>query len=882
MCTFSIVRRFLPALLLAFTQDTLAEPIRLFVSPAGNDAWSGTLPDANHDQSDGPLQSLLAARDRLRALHAAGKAADGAEIRLRAGTYHIAAPLELHAEDGGSPEAPVTWRAHDAEVAVISGALPVTGWTLENETWAAPLPDAIADLGEASALWLDGRRATLARTPDAGAFFEADGVPADLSGLENLPDKADHKIFKVRPEHLGAFKDAPSAIVAVFHSWETSYHRIDAVNADRRLVIFKNAAPWNFGQWDKNQRYYIANSAAACDADGEWFADFQKRRIIYHPLEGEIPARMRVEMPLARQLLIVRGTPEQPVRHLRFQGIVFANTHMPFGTEGHADAQAAYSVPAALDFQYAEHCEVRDCEIRATGGYALWFNSGSRNNTLTQSLLEDLGAGGVRVGLSTAPADSMDENAALPIGNRIHNNIIRHGGRIFWAGVGVFVTHARDTEVTHNEIADFYYTGVSNGWVWGYGDNPTRGTKIEFNHIHDIGHAILSDMGGIYNLGIQPGTTNRHNLIHDVDSFAYGGWGLYTDEGSSGILLENNIVYRVKDGGFHQHYGRDNIVRNNILLFSRQMQVRVSRVEEHRSIVFERNIVVSDNGYVFDSNWPKAKLDADYNLYWDAAGKPLKFADMDFATWQQQSGRDTHSIVADPRFEDLANFDLRLRPDSPALSLGFVPIDATLAGLSGHPAWRLRASMEKSLYEDDFENTAVNALPQCERVYELGHGAEARITAEHAASGMQSLLLRRGQQETGPVLLWRTGPLPDSFLLRARVQFDAKAALRIVFPMQDRHDSPSIEISPAHGLKTRDANQQPAQPIPDNAWLQLAVLRDATAAFTCVLTLPAGDSIAATFALADSDPPAFDRFEFTAAGEPGATLLLDDLNVLQE
>ena len=256
-------------------------------------------------------------------------------------------------------------------------------------------------------------------------------------------------------------------------------------------------------------------------------------------------------------------------------------------------------------------------------------------------------------------------------------------GRVNPTAVGVLILQSGGNLVAHNDIHDLYYTAISVGWTWGYTASPCRANRIEFNHLYQVGQAMLSDMGAIYTLGPQPGTVLRNNLIHDVESDGYGGWGLYTDEGSTGIVLESNVVYRCKSAGFHQHYGKENVLRYNILALNREHQLMRTRDEEHTSFFFTNNVVFFSTGDLLGSSWKNNRFVMDRNVYFDtrltASPETLRFAGKTLAQWREL-GHDRESVLSDPLFEAADKLDFRLQPGSPALKLGFQPPDLSQVG----------------------------------------------------------------------------------------------------------------------------------------------------------------------------------------------------------
>jgi parallel beta-helix repeat protein len=177
---------------------------------------------------------------------------------------------------------------------------------------------------------------------------------------------------------------------------------------------------------------------------------------------------------------------------------------------------------------------------------------------------------------------------------------------------------------------------------------------------------------------MQPGTVIRNNLWHDFAGFRYGGWGIYFDEGSSSILAESNVVYRTTHGGFHQHYGATNTLRNNILAFGRDHQIQRTRPEAHLSFSFVTNIVYFDSGPLLGGDLSNDHYVFEHNLYWDArpgavAGE-LRVGPCSLAQWRER-GHDRESLVLDPLFIAPREGDFRLAEGSPALRMGFHQID---------------------------------------------------------------------------------------------------------------------------------------------------------------------------------------------------------------
>ena len=613
---------------------------------------------------DGPIRSLAEARDAIRAKRQAGNQ-QPMTVLVRGGTYRLSEPFVLTPADSGSPQAPVVYAAYPGERPIFSGGRKIEGWQKgEKGVWTAEVSGVKEGNWYFRQLFVRGARALRSRTPTNG-FYRIDG-PSPKEG----PFVLQFRGGDIRK----AWEGTDAEVVALLAWAEIRMPIVKVDEAAHAATLTGNPRPSNR---ETDARYWIENTPEGVDSPGEWYLDRKTGVLSYRPRSGEDMPGEEVIAPALSQLVRLEGKPEEGrfIRNLTFRGLEFRHADWTLGPGGYADTQAANEAGAAFEATGAEDVTIDHCVFTQIGAYGVWFARGSKRNRVLHSEIYDAGAGGVKLGETRQRENEAEQNFE----NTVSDNHLHHLGIVYPAAVGIWVAQSGRNTLSHNHIHDLYYTAISVGWTWGYSANQSKGNRIEYNHLHHIGKDMLSDMGAIYTLGEQPGTVIRNNLIHDVWSFTYGGWGIYPDEGSSDMLIENNIVYRTKSAGFHQHYGRANLVRNNVFAFGSEYQLMRSRAEPHLSFTFVNNIVYFDQGELLGGNWTGDQFRMNRNVYFDVRGGRPRMAGKSFEEWQQQ-GQDTESVVADPLFAGAASYNFALRPDSPALKLGFKPIDMTTVG----------------------------------------------------------------------------------------------------------------------------------------------------------------------------------------------------------
>ncbi|NUW33341.1 ricin-type beta-trefoil lectin domain protein [Nonomuraea sp. SMC257] len=578
--------------------SALAATTTLYASPSGTGTACASAQPC----------SLSAAQAAVRSLN--GAMTDDIVVELADGVYRLPAPLRLTAADSGTNGHTVTWRAAAGARPVISGARAVTGWSLADpgkNIWRADVGTGI----DARQLYVNGAVATRARTQVNRADFTATSTGlrfgnGALSYLNNLADQN-----RVEMESVGSFTDR--------------YARVQSIGGN---VITMQQPGWNnntfgydtFTQPHRAGPLYLENAYEFLDAPGEWYLNPATGVLSYIPAAGQTMSDISVELPVLQSLVNVGDTYDAPAHHITFSGITFTGTSWlgPSGAQGYADQQTGayiagdwnwpadrltscqegcrqfeavrphwYQMPAAVQVSAAHHVTFTDSRFVNLGQTAVGIGNdanahasgvglGASDITVTRSEVARGSAGGILVGGVRAdahhPGDPRMTNRNITVtDNRIHDLGLDYRGV-----VSVLTTYVTNTDVSHNEVYNMPYTGMSIGYGWGanepggnnqytnrglYDYQPryttattASGNRLVGNYVHDVMQQ-MTDGGCIYTLSWNPDA-----VISDNHCLRTNGWfGVYFDEGSKYYTVTRNVLSNTGTWATANYWGGENM-----------------------------------------------------------------------------------------------------------------------------------------------------------------------------------------------------------------------------------------------------------------------------------------------------------------------------------
>ena len=692
---------FLPAL--------SAEQI-FYVTPDGNDTFSGTAASLNAEQNSGPLGTLAEALQRVEKWRAENPAfTEPVVIELADGVYELAETLALTPSVSGNAQSPTIFRAaHDAKP-VISGGRVIHGFTIGDDgRWRVTLENVKNGSWYFQQLFVNNQRRFRPRLPKNTDYSITERI---ATPAEEGQWRGDNQFRFSNDELCADWKNLNDVEVLAFHNWTMSRQRIKSVSPEKIVtmlgepILVKAAvthisgngenevrtvlpaspsnSPW--GVYIQGNRFFVENVFEALSQPGEFYLDRKTGELTYIPREQETPDNVAVTAPCLEHLMTIAGNKDRFVENIKFKGLTFAFSNWTTPVAGNSSPQAEVSVDGAILLAGARHIDFENCGFRNLGHYALSFGTACKDCSVTKCAMKDLGAGGVRIGgdfyrTGNWPYEKTLDETLFELTKEeqvvermeIADSVFESLGRLHPGAVGIWIGHAANNTVENCEIFDLYYSAVSVGWVWSYRESVANHNIIRRNHLHDIGQKLLSDMGAVYTLGVSPGTLVTENLIHDVDSSDYGGWGPYTDAGSNQIEMSRNIVYNTKTGSFHQSLGRENRIEYNIFVNSRERQLQRTVPDDVNSFFFEHNVVYWENDSpLLGLNWTDGKFTCDKNIYWNPKQKEnIMFLEYDFQQWKSVTKQDLHSVIADPCFTNVEWHDFSFPADSPAASIG--------------------------------------------------------------------------------------------------------------------------------------------------------------------------------------------------------------------
>ncbi len=441
----------------------------VYVAPDGNDGNPGTI--------DEPLATLAGARDKVRTL----LDGDGdITVYFRGGTYHFANTVVFGVQDSGSPHQRVTYAAYPGETPTFTSGVHVTGWRqvtdddpayhflprqARGKVYTAPIPNGlelIRNLVDRGERWLDRGRIGVTEYITTEHFKHCSMVESEMY------DPPDEKKVAEFSRSMEGLSNADTALELRIYTTDYNMNLLPVASIDGNVLTTQVPGTYRLAPPPPHHRpwkgllevVWIENVLEGLDKPGEWVCNTRTGNIYLWPLGGtdDIYAPTLAEFVRVEGDIDFWGPTDNPVQYLTFEGITFTNGERAVWEEGDAGVQHDWAMcdkpNAMLRFRGAEHCVVKNCTFKNSGGVGVRFDLHAQHNAVENCRFAYLGYEAVQFGGYGIGAKDVNKH------NTFANNVIHDIGQAKWDAPAIVVWNSGYNRIAYNYIHHVPYKAV--------------------------------------------------------------------------------------------------------------------------------------------------------------------------------------------------------------------------------------------------------------------------------------------------------------------------------------------------------------------------------------------------------------------------------------
>lgn len=513
----------------------------------------------------------------------------------------------LSIQTSGEPGSPILFGAYgEGDLPLIRPAPAIDSWTKDSPTvWKAP-----TGTPPSNRVWVDDLSQEWAREPDEGYYSIQSTGPLDTQFVDaNLHLPLEEVLGATIRLHLVPWILETRVVIG----YSTTTHRITL-----------NKAP-TYTPLKASGGYALMGKRSYLDQPGEWA--WEHEELFLWPSDNQSPVNRSVRMSATVNGISIDDQHDITVQEWAMEGAD------PFGV---FIQRSTGIVLSALNIQKTGQIGilarpvngfiVKECAITDSGRGGIEYDFSSNvqilNNTIEDSGLHDLSTSG-------GSLYSAQSKHVVISGNHIRNSV--------YSGLHV---HGDDTLIKNNRIENSCLSLGDCGGIYTHGKNqPDREGEIQI-----IGNLVKGALSPMSN-------------------------GIYIDDNSNHVRVENNTVQDVEAYGIYFHNTRDSIAAQNTVFGSKDRAFII--IEDHigeyegytRGNRIEGNLlfpsptataiagVQTEYEWTFFGDYDHNVFGTVFSPYSVRRHSNSESASFTLSDWIIKSGEDQHSTVTSSFYE---------------------------------------------------------------------------------------------------------------------------------------------------------------------------------------------------------------------------------------